>query len=195
MLQTMKKGFTLIELLVVITIIGILATGAVTVYTSQIQKARDTTRTSDMKALQGGIEQAYQDGWQYPTKWASGAGTFGETVTTYIQRLTQDPKSGQASAKSPFDYLYNVSADSNTIPGQEYEVSTHYEQTGNITGKAATDGGDDENRLEVGVNVSDTEHTTKVSWSSITAAAMECVSNAGAPVACTGALPMVIKNN
>jgi prepilin-type N-terminal cleavage/methylation domain-containing protein len=38
------KAFTLIELLVVITIIGILATGAVAIYTSQIQKARDTTR-------------------------------------------------------------------------------------------------------------------------------------------------------
>jgi general secretion pathway protein G len=57
-----KKGFTLIELLVVITIIGILATGATTVYTSQIQKARDTTRISDMKALQSAIEQVYQDG-------------------------------------------------------------------------------------------------------------------------------------
>ncbi|MGB2110743.1 MAG: type IV pilin protein, partial [Patescibacteria group bacterium] len=38
-LQSIKKGFTLIELLVVITIIGILATGATTVFTSQIQKA------------------------------------------------------------------------------------------------------------------------------------------------------------
>jgi prepilin-type N-terminal cleavage/methylation domain-containing protein len=50
-LQYNKKGFTLIELLVVITIIGILATGAVTVYTSQIQKARDTTRITSMNAL------------------------------------------------------------------------------------------------------------------------------------------------
>lgn len=49
---SVQKGFTLIELLVVITIIGILATGAVTVYTSQIQKARDTTRISDIKAIQ-----------------------------------------------------------------------------------------------------------------------------------------------
>ena len=55
-----KKGFTLIELLVVITIIGILATGAVQVFTSQIQKARDATRISDITALRGGIEQAYQ---------------------------------------------------------------------------------------------------------------------------------------
>jgi general secretion pathway protein G len=67
-LQTQRKflGFTLIELLVVITIIGILATGATTVYTSQIQKARDTTRINDVKALQSGIEQFYQDKAEYP---------------------------------------------------------------------------------------------------------------------------------
>jgi len=46
-----KLAFTLIELLVVITIIGILATGATTVYTSQIQKARDATRLTDINAI------------------------------------------------------------------------------------------------------------------------------------------------
>jgi general secretion pathway protein G len=66
MMNSLKKGFTLIELLVVITIIGILATGAVTTFTSQIQKARDTTRISDVKALQSGIEQFYQDTSAYP---------------------------------------------------------------------------------------------------------------------------------
>ena len=69
--KTLKSGFTLIELLVVITIIGILATGAVTVYTSQIQKARDTTRIKDIDALKGGVEQVYQDSAVYP-----GADTF-----------------------------------------------------------------------------------------------------------------------
>ncbi len=66
MIKTLQKGFTLIELLVVITIIGILATGAVTTFTSQIQKARDTTRISDLKALGGGVEQFYQDTSVYP---------------------------------------------------------------------------------------------------------------------------------
>lgn len=51
-LKNTTRGFTLIELLVVITIIGILATGATATYTSQIQKARDTTRINDVKALQ-----------------------------------------------------------------------------------------------------------------------------------------------
>jgi prepilin-type N-terminal cleavage/methylation domain-containing protein len=51
--QNKILGFTLIELLVVITIIGILATGATSVYTSQIQKARDSTRISDIHILRG----------------------------------------------------------------------------------------------------------------------------------------------
>lgn len=71
MIHSLKKGFTLIELLVVITIIGILATGAVSVYTSQIQKARDTTRIKDLGALQQGVEQSYQDEFVYPTATAS----------------------------------------------------------------------------------------------------------------------------
>jgi prepilin-type N-terminal cleavage/methylation domain-containing protein len=50
--QITKLAFTLIELLVVITIIGILATGATAVYTSQIQKARDSVRITDIKSLQ-----------------------------------------------------------------------------------------------------------------------------------------------
>lgn len=60
------KGFTLIELLVVITIIGILAVGGTATYTSQIQKARDSTRMTDLSALRSGIEQYYQDYAEYP---------------------------------------------------------------------------------------------------------------------------------
>ena len=65
-IKNIIKGFTLIELLVVITIIGILATGATAVYTSQIQKARDSNRVTDIKSLQGAVEQAYADLSEYP---------------------------------------------------------------------------------------------------------------------------------
>jgi general secretion pathway protein G len=60
-LQSIKKGFTLIELLVVITIIGILATGGVSVFTTQLQGARDSTRISDMKLIETGIYQYFSD--------------------------------------------------------------------------------------------------------------------------------------
>ena len=100
-LKNSTRGFTLIELLVVITIIGILATGATTVYTSQIQKARDTTRISDVKALQSGIEQAYQDASVYP---ASGAAFSG--VAIYTPKFPKDPKTGQSTANTSLDYAY-----------------------------------------------------------------------------------------
>ena len=61
-----KKGFTLVELLVVIAIIGILATGAVWVYTSQLEKARDSTRVTDLNNLRSAVEQFYQDKSEYP---------------------------------------------------------------------------------------------------------------------------------
>ncbi len=192
MRHIITKGFTLIELLVVITIIGILATGAVTTFTSQIQKARDTTRISDIKAIQGGVEQFYQDGGSYPQKGTSFSG-----VTDYVQTLPSDPKSWQASANSVFDYTYNVSADANTIPEQQYELSTHFEQSGNISKKAATDNGDDPYRLEIGISLQDWSNTTAVDLdtglpSSINS--MTCVTSAGAADGwCADSSPMVIR--
>lgn len=156
-LQTIQKGFTLIELLVVITIIGILATGAVSVYTSQIQKARDTTRINDVKALQAGIEQSYQDQWVYPNAGAAvtnGGGDFATEVRKYTPKLPKDPKTGQKSTNASFDYAYAVASDTNGIGFQIYEVSTTFENTGNITTKGASDNGNDDDRYEAGISVS-----------------------------------------
>ncbi len=187
-------GFTLIELLVVITIIGILATGAVSVFTSQIQKARDSTRITDIKALQSWVEQAYQDDWEYPVKWAAFS-----WVTVYVPKLPKDPKSENASANSVFDYMYSVSPDANTIPGQEYEISTHFEQNWSLTWKAEPDGGDDVVRLEIGINVNDTaaKPTTVLltTWIASSIATYDCVTPTGSAWDCTNVLhPMIIKN-
>jgi prepilin-type N-terminal cleavage/methylation domain-containing protein len=120
-----KKGFTLIELLVVITIIGILATGAVATYTSQIQKARDTTRTNDIKALQAGIEQVYQDAGNYPV-----FTNFGSGVSKYVERFPTDSKTDQAcNGGTPCDYLYSVRPDTTGIENQNYNISTGLENT------------------------------------------------------------------
>lgn len=160
-LKNNSRGFTLIELLVVITIIGILATGATSVYTSQIQKARDTTRISDTKALQNAVEQVYQDSSVYPTAltFAVGGTVAGQTVigvNTYLPRFPKDPKmnqtcnnAGLATATVICGYSYKAGTDQNGISWGTYEVSTALESLGNVTSRAATDTGDDANRLEV----------------------------------------------
>jgi len=153
--QKINKWFTLIELLVVITIIGILATGATTVYTSQIQKARDTTRLNDAKALVSAVEMIYQDKAEYPAKdeWFVGK------ISLYIQQFPKDPKHGQTCnqtgkpAALTWDvacaYAYNVWDDINDIDNWAYEISTALENSWNIKAKGQWDGWEDDSRYEV----------------------------------------------
>lgn len=155
MIKSIQKGFTLIELLVVITIIGILATGAVTTFTSQIQKARDTTRISSAKAIQSGIEQFYQDVSEYPAwrnGWIDGGQLWSSTVVNdYVPNLAEDPKHDQTCNGSQCGYVYSVGPDINGITNGSYEVSTAFENQWNIDNKAGTDDGDDGDRLELGI--------------------------------------------
>ena len=116
------KGFTLIELLVVITIIGILAVGGTATYTAQIQKARDSTRMTDLNAIRSGIEQFYQDFTEYPdVTIAEFTGSGSRSVLSYVPKIPKDSKAGQKCGKgaeplaSGCDYLYNVSDDVNGI--------------------------------------------------------------------------------
>lgn len=159
---TAKAGFTLIELLVVITIIGILATGATATYTSQIQKARDTTRINDIKALQSWVEQVYQDTSEYPTESGDAAvdGTFAKEVVIYVPKIPSDPKATQACNKmngnSPCDYYYDVWSDLNGIANGVYRISSWFENSWNVKNKAAKDGGIYLGRMELGLNITNT---------------------------------------
>jgi len=137
-----KKGFTLIELLVVITIIGILATWATTIYTSQIQKARDTTRINDMKSLEWWINQSYNDTNEYP----KGSALEWE-LKKYMQKIPADSKhwqpcnDGGTSWNAPDCwYAYITWPDDNWILFWEYEISTAFENLGNVQNRAAKDG-------------------------------------------------------
>lgn len=137
-----KKGFTLIELLVVITIIWILATWATATYTSQIQKARDTTRINDIKALESWINQSYNDVAEYP-KWS----TLQAELLKYMWKLPADSKHWQpcndwwTSANAPeCAYVYIGWPDNNWILYWEYEVSTAFENRWNVDSRAAKDG-------------------------------------------------------
>lgn len=160
-----KKAFTLIELLVVITIIGILATWAVSVYTSQIQKWRDATRISSIEALRWSIEQYYQDQSTYPPasiNFWSGTWLW---VLQYMNALPKDPKSWQATNTTFLDYSYTVNEDSNWLIWQEYEVSSWLENSWNNTAKAAKDDWDNDARLEIWINLT---HNNSWTWANDT---------------------------
>lgn len=61
-----KAGFTLVELMVVISIIAILATVGLTVYTSAQIAARDSKRVQDVQQIQRALEQFYAINKYYP---------------------------------------------------------------------------------------------------------------------------------
>ena len=196
-----KKGFTLIELLVVMTIIAILTTGAVQIFTTQIQRARDTTRIADISTLRGALEQAYQDTGRYPNKW-SGDENFEGLVGAYIQgSFPEDPKSGEASDESVFEYLYNVSANEIGITNQEFAVSAHLENSGNISSRAATTWLDPV-RLELGINITteNSGNNTSVGGTNVVipenAANFSCFTPEGPAADCSDNLnPMLIRSN
>jgi general secretion pathway protein G len=66
-LRRKDRGFTIVELLIVIVIIGILAALVIVTYNGIQQKARDTERKTDVKALQGQLEAYWANAAKYPT--------------------------------------------------------------------------------------------------------------------------------
>ena len=62
-----QSGFTIVELLIVIVVIGILAGLVVTTFTGIQQKARNTERQTDVKAIHGQVEAYYAQNGKYPT--------------------------------------------------------------------------------------------------------------------------------
>jgi len=169
-IKSVIKGFTLIELLVVITIIGILATGATTVYTSQIQKARDSTRTTDIWAIQQAVEQVYQDNAEYPYANKFLSWWTITSVSTYMEKIPWDKKNSQtcngSNWKTDCWYVYKTEPDGNGIDYWSYELSTAFENQWNVTKTATWDDGNDPSRLEIGtrINIVDTSAT----WATIT---------------------------
>lgn len=100
-----KKGFTLIELLIVIAIIGILTAIVTTNLQSVRQRARDTRRKSDLRAIQQSLRLYYNDAKSFPTSSTdfqingcegtacSWGGTFTTGNTIYMSSLPTDPSS------------------------------------------------------------------------------------------------------
>ena len=66
-LKNKQSGFTIIELLIVIVVIGILAGLVLTTFNGIQQKARDTERETDVKALHAQVEAFWAQKGYYPS--------------------------------------------------------------------------------------------------------------------------------
>lgn len=118
------RGFTIVELLIVIVVLGILAAITIVAYNGIQQRARDTTRKSDIATITKALEYYYQINDKYPpsaggsTVINSGWSTTADAswqylvnilVPTYVSSLPKDPSnsSGRAaiSGGSAYDYL------------------------------------------------------------------------------------------
>lgn len=92
------QGFTIVELLIVIVVIGILAALVIVQFTNVQQRARDSERKSDIRALQSKVAEYYALNGYYPT------------ALTGITSLPADAckAPGGAGTCATGDYLYKT---------------------------------------------------------------------------------------
>src|SRR3954467_5245394 len=95
-LKKRQSGFTIVELLIVIVVIGILAGLVITTFSGIQQKARDTERETDIKALHGQIEAFWAQKGYYPSRADMNDQAAGGFVATNLKGLDagsfKDPK-------------------------------------------------------------------------------------------------------
>ncbi len=82
-LKRKQQGFTIVELLIVIIVIGILAALVLVTFSGVQQKARNTERTTDVKAIASHLEVYNAQSGYYPTS-AELTATDG-SVLTWVQ--------------------------------------------------------------------------------------------------------------
>lgn len=109
-------GFTLIELILVTAIFGLFASGVIAVINpaSQVAKANDARRKSDLAQIQRSLESYFQDNGRYPSSspidYKINPGNkieWGSSWQPYMNVVPKDPNSSRR-------YAYYSSADGQT---------------------------------------------------------------------------------
>jgi prepilin-type N-terminal cleavage/methylation domain-containing protein len=130
LLHTKKRaGFTLVEIMIAISIIAILSTVGLSVYTQGQKLARDAKRKADLKQIQTALNLYYQDFKAYPNTVAgacsSNLGGFTQCVSSgaapwinglnnnYLDIMPVDPVANNGDTANPknntnFGYGYRV---------------------------------------------------------------------------------------
>ena len=117
-----KKGFTLAELLIVVAIIAVLVAIAIPVFTSQLEKSRDSVTVSNLRAAYAEAQTAYLTGDD------GGNATYVSTTEVDVSGVVSKGQNGDLSgleADLPFDI---ASSDLNTLGGtpSTYEIAFTY---------------------------------------------------------------------
>ncbi len=140
-----QQGFTIVELLIVIVVIGILAALVITTFTGIQQKARNTERETDIKAIHGQVEAYYAQNVKYPTLANMNDSTWrSANMKGLDQEALRDPKAASgtfvlAATSDADSYAYAVTpANCDNDTGGDctgYTLTATYEGTvnGNTT--------------------------------------------------------------
>lgn len=140
--MTKQKGFTLIELLIVVAIIGLLATLAIVSLTSAQQRARDTKRVADVKALQVALELHWNENAAYPTITTTGGAldTWDELSTALDDFMSAAPVDPDDDDGEFYTYLMEPTSSNQYYVGATLENSGHASLDQDIDGTVGAAG-------------------------------------------------------
>lgn len=108
-----QRGFTLIEILIVIALLSIFVVLGFGTYMTTQQRARNARKSSDLKTIQGALEQYFTSNAGYPD-----GCNFGAQLATYFpQGFPRNPQTDVAYAPvscTTSAYCYCVSLEPDT---------------------------------------------------------------------------------